>query len=321
MNLRNQKWLWVFMSLSLLLLIGTLATTWNLVLVTNYNKMIELARAHWGHSLPEEWRSYPWWSIGLGSFGFFSLSILVLVVTVKLLREMRANQAQSEFLAHISHELKSPLATLELSSNLLESEYPRSPKTDRLWLSHRSELQRLKVEIERLLTASRWESVRDRPALEPMELGAWAKNRLSNWSAILGEGSRIDLEIPEEELWILGNVHFFDLIANNLVDNARKFSGDQKPHLEITLRRLAENGSQSWSLEFRDHGLGFESSQDRRLFKRFYRLNHEGHRSTGSGLGLYLVQRAARTLGLRESASSAGPNQGATFRLEGTINR
>ncbi len=308
------------MSIALLLLVGTLGTTWNLVVVRYYERMIQIARNQLGQVPQDEWGSYPWWTLGLGTLGFLSLLVLIVFVTLKLFREMRANQAQSEFLAHISHELKSPLATLELSSNLLEAEYPKSSKTDQLWLSHRSELQRLKVEIERLLTASRWENVQDRPVVEPVDLRSWVLQRSEQWRAILGGNGELKVQVPEEEIWILGSFNYLDLIANNLVDNARKFSGNRQAKLEVVLSVDTDSKNRPrWKLKFIDGGLGFDPKQAKKIFRRFYRAPNYSHRSAGSGLGLYLVRSAARTLKLKIRAFSNGNGHGATFQLEGPL--
>jgi signal transduction histidine kinase len=317
---RNQKWLWLILCIALLVLVGALGTSWNLVIVNHYEKMLALARSRFGQSVPEEWRQYPWWSILLGSLGFASILVLSIVVTWKLLVEMRANQAQSEFLAMISHELKSPLATLELSSNLLESDAPRKETTDKLWRSHKSELQRLKVEIERLLTASRWEHLRDRPKLQAIELVAWIRAREDRWTAILGENSSLQLSLPSEPFWILADPNFLDLITNNLVDNARKFALPEGAQLEVRLESSDKKQNTHWKLSFTDHGIGFDPRLRRKIFKRFYRAPFpQSRKSAGSGLGLYLGYRAARSLGLRLKSHSEGKGRGSRFDLSGVL--
>jgi len=316
---RNQKWLWLLLGIALLVLVGALGTSWNLVILYNYEKMVALAEARWGRSLPEEWRDYPWWTIGLGSFGFLSILALSIVMTWKLLLEMRANQAQSEFLALISHELKSPLATLELSSDLLEAQSDKKPGTEKLWRSHKSELQRLKIEIERLLTASRWDGVRDFPSSETLDLNAWILSRESRWRAVLGERSELRIQLPSETVWAVGNSDYLDLIANNLIDNARKFAIDNQAKMEISLSVQQTEKQRTWKMQFQDHGIGFEMKLRRKIFRRFYRAPELDRRSAGSGLGLYIANRAARTLRWKLSASSPGPNQGSCFSIEGVI--
>ncbi len=316
---RNQKWLWLILCIALFVLVGALGTSWNLVILNNYEKMVGLAEARWGRSLPEEWRSYPWWTIGLGTFGFLSILALSIVVTWKLLLEMKTNQAQSEFLALISHELKSPIATLELSANLLEAGIPKNAKNEKLWLSHNAELQRLKIEIERLLTASRWENVHDRPHLEAIDLVSWIQARKTKWTAVLGAKADLKFNLAKGPLWIMANSDYLELIANNFLDNARKFAKDGQAEVQIELQISENQKSTLWQLNFKDQGAGFDPKLRRKLFKRFYRAPTFEKRTAGSGLGLYLVKKAAKKMKFKIQAESLGLNTGSTFSLSGEL--
>jgi signal transduction histidine kinase len=114
---KRRRWLWIVLFVWVALLLGSLATSWNVVLVRDYQKMLELAG-----TLPRPFdQRAPWMSLILGTTGFVAALVTLIFFFLKVLHEMRVNQMQSEFLATVSHELKTPIAALELASSLIRS--------------------------------------------------------------------------------------------------------------------------------------------------------------------------------------------------------
>src|SRR4051812_30439006 len=112
---RKHRWVWITLFVLGVLLLATLATGWNVVLVHDYQRMLELAR----QVSRDEGYQAPWLPVILGSLGFAAAVAGLILFFFRLLKEMRLNQLQTEFLATVSHELKTPIATLELTSSLL----------------------------------------------------------------------------------------------------------------------------------------------------------------------------------------------------------
>src|SRR5581483_3965232 len=143
----KRRWLWVILFVWVMLLLAILATGWNVVLVQDYRRLMEVARSvsRAGVSAPVS-TTPPWASVVLGTLGFLAALGIMAGFFVRLLNEMRLNQLQAEFLAAVSHELKTPLASLELTSTLLREKSADPAEEGRLWESHDAELKRLKEE-------------------------------------------------------------------------------------------------------------------------------------------------------------------------------
>lgn len=312
--MRRTRWPWALLFIGVVVVIAVLATSWNWVLVANSRSMLDVARDKWANS--NQRGDSPWLGIVLGSLGFGILIFVFSIFFAKVLREMRLNQMQKDFLANITHELKTPLASLELSSNLLKTpqNLDESEKKE-LWETHDIELLRLRDEIEQLLISSRWEQFQEKPQLQSVSIEEWLQKSMKRWNRKLPKGSRIKRLGQSLDKPIEADPALLNLIANNIIDNAIKFSGSLAPQIEI---ESINHGDDHWSLHFRDHGIGFESDDSELIFKRFKRLKHLQRKSIpGTGLGLHLASSAAKAMDIKLIAFSDGPTQGACFTLKG----
>jgi signal transduction histidine kinase len=290
-------------------LLISLATGWNVVLYRDYQQMLAVTR-----SQPA------WFSHVLGTLGFGAALGTIVLFFLKILKEMRLNQQQSEFLEIVSHELKTPIASIELSSSLLRAGGLSSDEVERLWGSHQTELKRLREEVEDLLEAAR---IQSRPTLvkrSPVRLEDWIVHSLDRWTRILGPGASLKREGDPLEGRAEIDLKALNLITDNLVDNARKFSRG-RPDLVVRTRRLPPAGifrKPRWLIEFSDRGWGFDPADSRRIFGRFFRARTSAPQSIpGSGLGLHLADNASRALGIKLRGESSGKGQGASFFIEG----
>lgn len=311
----RRRWLWITFSITLAVLLGTLATTYNVVVVQDYRKMLEYARQSHLFELAAT-PTPPMWKVTFGTAGFVVALLGVIVFMFKILKEMKVNQLQSEFIAHVSHELKTPIATLELAGGLLRSEEPAdSLERRRLWQSHDEELTRLKRQVEDLLEAARWQAGPPKRAPTPIHLGDWIQTSSKRWQEILGKDAELQIEGDPLNFKVLADSQKMELIFSNLMDNARKFASD-KPRVRIT----SAHSEKSWAISVQDQGRGFPVNQAKRIFQRFHRAPHGApYAIPGSGLGLYLCDTVARSMGWRIRASSEGIGHGSTFTVSGKI--
>lgn len=318
MSLQRKRWPWVLLFVSVIVIIAVLATSWNWVLVQNYNKMIVVAKDRWAVRA-QGFDAPPWLGAILGTLGFSALIVFFALFFAKILREMKLNQLQKDFLANMTHELKTPLASLALSASLLQKESDVSEEDRKtLWQTHDLELARLKGEIERLLAASRWEQFHDKPQMTPIRIEAWLEQSLKNWERMLPPSATLKREGESLEGIAVVDTSLLSLITGNLIDNARKFAGDKPAHITVRTRRLSGGGQNWWSIRFEDEGLGFDAAESTKIFKRFQRLKHRAdHAIPGTGLGLHLALEASRAMKLELEASSEGPDKGAHFTLKG----
>jgi signal transduction histidine kinase len=306
----KRRWIWITLSLVLAAILGVMAT--------NYNAKV-LAQ-HRARILPDYHQATV--TITLGSIGFGASILGIMIFLARLLREMKLNQVQSEYIARVSHELKTPLSTIELTSGLLRTQEldgtpPEPEERTRLWKSHEEELDRLKRQVHSLLEAARWQVNPPRISLSPIRLKDWISAHQARWAEILGPGSSVEVCGDPMDFEIKADPEKLELIFLNLVENARKFAKVPGPMLRI---RCLNREPGAWALEIEDSGWGFPRELSRKLFRRFYRAPHGApYAIEGTGLGLHLSHTAALAMGLKLSARSEGVGRGATFTIEGRV--
>lgn len=305
---RRHRWVWVLLFILVVAVLGTLATGWNFVLVRDYRRffhtpMVPPAAPIYGHI----------W----GTLGFISVVCGIVIFFIKLQKEMKLNQLQSEFIATVSHELKTPIATLDLTSSLLRQDSLTREEAQELWKSHEAELKRLKEEVEALLEAARWQSGKVRLKKSQIDLEAWLHEALGRWRNMLGPQGIIERQGEPLPCRIAVDLKLFNLITDNLIDNARKFSREQAPQVIV---RSTLSGDR-WQLQFQDEGWGFDPADSKKIFKRFFRSRTDApYAISGTGLGLYLAASASQSMGLVLTGVSRGTGKGAVFTLEGKGN-
>jgi signal transduction histidine kinase len=305
-----RRWLWALLFAVFVGLLTLLATSWNVVIVRDYLRLKEFAKTL---STTQEIPS-PWVGVVLGTIGFLGVLAGFIVFFIKILQEMKLNQLQSEFLSNVSHELKTPLASLELGASLLKNRTLPKPEEDMLWETFQSQLTRLKHQIDALLVSSQMQAHTLKVRIKPMSLESWVTENIHTWNQTLA-GKKTVTRIGPKLPTVPGDSALLNLIFDNLIENAVKFSG-ASTRIEVE----SEIDDERWKIFIRDFGLGFSAADEKKLFKRFYRGKVEtAYAVPGSGLGLSIAFSAAKTLGLKLEAKSEGIGQGACFILSGEI--
>ncbi len=244
--------------------------------------------------------------------GAFFLAVLLgamAVVYMALRQAASLHRRQELFLASVSHELRSPLASIRLSIETLAMRDPGPERRSELVGRVLEDMQRLQRTIENLLDTSRLSAADVHSVPERLDLSSEARAAVAELQAQATEqGVAISTDVPEG-LVVSADPSGMRTILRNLLHNAVKASG-QGGH--VALRGVASNGHVR--VEVTDDGIGFAPAESRRLFEKFYRVEAEGReRLRGSGLGLYLVRRSAELDGGTAAAHSEGPGRGATF--------
>ena len=254
-----------------------------------------------------------------GAFFFIVILSAVAVLWRVLRKENELWRRQENFLAAVSHELKSPLASLRLNQEtLLRRDLDGAVQQD-LYERSLADVGRLDRLIGNLLETSRIEdgSIVLRP--EPIDLPELLRDVASEASGPLSSVP-VEVEVVGDGFVTFDPV-VLRTIVRNLVDNAvaatevaieRGKGGAVNP---VTVR--ADRRDSHLQLEVTDRGIGFEPAEAKRLFEKFYRPGDELRRShQGTGLGLYLVERFVAAARGTVEAQSAGVGQGATFVVE-----
>ncbi len=244
-----------------------------------------------------------------GSLLFLLLIAGLVLIVLLLLREVRLNERQSNFVSAVTHELKTPVASLKLYLDTLEyRELPRERRSE-FYRTMRQDIDRLNTTINSVLNAAMYT---DRPVGEPRPLDLV---RVARRSVEL-TATRFQLP-PEairctapETLAVAGDVQALETAILNLLDNAVKYSKD---HVEIEVDVWADSQAH---VRVRDHGIGMSRTHLPFIFTRFYRIGAEVRRSrTGTGLGLFLVRSIVKGHKGLISADSEGPERGSTFTI------
>lgn len=233
------------------------------------------------------------------------------VVMHDISERLRVETMRQDFVANVSHELKTPVAAIRaLVETILEDTDMTNQTRDRFLRKTRNQSLRLSSIVSDLLTLSRMESqegvsretvdLRDTVAVPAEEAIPTAEVR----------GVQLHIQVPESPLWITGDMEGLCLVTSNLIGNALKHT----PRAGEVAVSLSRQGDQAL-LEVKDSGIGIEARHLDRIFERFYRVDTSRSRELGgTGLGLSIVKRVVLAHSGTVSVESI-PGQGSRFRV------
>jgi signal transduction histidine kinase len=245
------------------------------------------------------------------AFFLLALCACIAVISRALRAEARVLQEQDHFLAMVSHQFKTPLASLQLALETM-SMRSLSPVDQRALVDRMlSDIERMESLVTRILDSVRLERGRVTLRNEPIELAS-AVSRVANQLNERAAKDRIAIAVDVPKgLEVLADPLAVDVVIRNLVENALAAVGPVGGGT-ITLGARRLNGE--IELVVRDTGVGFRPEDSGQLFQKFSRL-HPGSGSSayGTGLGLFIVRRMMQLAGGRVSARSDGVGRGAEF--------
>ena len=223
-----------------------------------------------------------------------------------------SNRRKDEFLAMLSHELRNPLAPIRNAVEVIRRFGPQDAKL--AWATDITERQvRLLTRlVDELLDMARISQGKIVLQQAPVELGPLVVNCVeAQRSFVAARKQSLTLGLPQAPVWVLGDGARLQQVVNNLLSNAVKYTPDGG-QLHLT---VGEDQREA-VISVRDNGMGIEAD----LLPRVFDLFEQGRRTLdrnqgGLGVGLTLVQRLVRMHGGRVEALSAGPGQGAEFRV------
>ena len=256
--------------------------------------------------------------IALDVLGVFLFAILIAGVvlnTVFLVREIRRNERQDSFLNAVTHELKTPIASVRLHLDTLQKRSVDEEQRQQFYVRMQSDTDRLLATVEQVLKAGELgqrERVQRRGRIELKPLVAECIAITLRRHHLSEDAIQLHDVPGDVRLFVSANPEDLRTAVLNLLDNAVKYS-PQGVHVQCRL------GIEhyTWAvLTITDTGLGIQPHDLRRIFKRFYRAaSSDRVKIKGTGLGLFLVRTIVRQHGGDVRALSEGPGKGSTMIL------
>ena len=247
--------------------------------------------------------------LGIGSMGF--VVVVLIMFGISLVREILESRRQVSFIDSVTHELKSPLASLQLClQTMARPEISGGQRAD-LQRMMEADVGRLAAFIDDILHASRVTQGRNISSVTEFDLAALLRESAAHVAARHGMGlERVRVEVQGGDLVLATDRTALRVIVDNLIDNALKYS-KRPADVKVSARRTKKGRA---LLEVSDRGIGIERRDLKKVFHRFYRVPDEAVRSrAGTGLGLYVVSAMVKGLGGGVSARSEGRGRGSAF--------
>ncbi|WP_460764801.1 sensor histidine kinase [Niabella terrae] len=248
------------------------------------------------------WRNYVKRDLG------FELALAVLFTLVivaafyltvyTMLRQKKLSDIKNDFINNMTHEFKTPIATISLAVDALKNDKVMADRDKMKYFSGiiKEENQRMNKQVETILKASQFEKKEAEIDRRPVSVHEILENVIDNFQLQLHD-KKGDSELvlkATKDIINADEVHFTNLV-NNLIDNAVKYSKENVP---IKLKISTSNSGNKIVMRFEDNGIGMSKETQRRVFEKFYRA-HTGnlHNVKGFGLGLSYVKSVADSHG------------------------
>jgi two-component system sensor histidine kinase SenX3 len=237
----------------------------------------------------------------------------VVINTVFLVREIRRNEQHDAFINAVTHELKTPVASIRLYLETLQKRPVEETKRKEFYRIMLEDNDRLLATIEQILRTGRIGAGSRKLNLSPVDIGGLVADCVARARTLHSLSPESLQYHPIPPLTIHADLDEVRAAVSNLIDNAVKYSGSE-------VRVGVEIGQAEGKfvlVRVKDQGAGIPRSELKQVFKRFYRVPGAlSSRVKGTGLGLYIVRSVAKRHGGRAWAESDGLGRGSTFVLQ-----
>jgi len=265
------------------------------------------------------WILLNWRQVALLVFGvifFVTLMAGIVLNTIFLVREIRRNEQHDGFINAVTHELKTPIASIRLYLETLQTRDVDQTRSKEFYSIMLADTDRLLRTVEQVLQAGRTGQRRRRIDRSVLDLGAIVQECLQTAQTQLNQAEGTiqysEKLADDSRPFVLGDHDELRVAVSNLVDNAVKYS-PAPPKVSV---EVAAYDEKRVAVRVTDHGIGIPREQLKRIFKRFYRIpKNVMLQVKGSGLGLFIVRSVIERHGGRVFAESPGEGMGSTFTI------
>jgi len=235
----------------------------------------------------------------LTSIIFTIIIITAFYLTVRtMLRQKKLGEIKNDFINNMTHEFKTPIATISLAVDAMKNEKVLQDRNKMSYFSAiiKEENQRMNRQVETILKASQLEKQEVELNMQTLHVHEVIKDVVDNFALQLQEkGGKAELMLnAANDLIMADEVHFSNMV-NNLIDNAVKYSKENTP---LLLKITTQSNGKNLTIRVDDNGIGMNKETVKRVFERFYRA-HTGnlHNVKGFGLGLSYVKTVVEAQG------------------------
>ena len=222
---------------------------------------------------------------GEGGVLFVGLLVVVWLINRSFFTEIALSKQRQNFLLSITHELKSPIASIQLVHQTFQKHKLNAAQQVKLLNSATIETERLNVLVNNLLLSARLDATYE-PQFEALKLTPIIEDLMEKFRLKCPKAA-FQFSKEQEIPLLMGDQQGMVSVFTNLLENAVKYSGD---HPNITIHQRFEN--EQFVFDIADNGIGIPMNERKKVFERFYRVGSEMTRSTkGTGLGLYIVDQ------------------------------
>lgn len=255
----------------------------------------------------------------MGIWGFSSAVLLIVIfffvyTLFVILKQRRLSEVQKDFINNMTHEFKTPISTIAISSEVLRSpDIGKDP--DRLMKYAtiiQNENNRLKQQVERVLQMARLDEREIELTKEAININSLIEQAVQNCSlSLLEKYGRIETDLQAQVNTILGDRLHLTNVFYNLIDNAIKYNRNEP---RIFIRTY--NSNSMICIEVKDNGVGIDTENHKKIFHRFYRVpTGNVHDVKGFGLGLNYVRLIAEAHKGKIIVEKSVPGEGTVFKL------
>jgi signal transduction histidine kinase len=253
------------------------------------------------------------WLLVVGVLSIVVIMSVLVMFSIFLAREILEVRRQDGFIDSVTHELKTPLASIKLCLQTLEREGVPPEKRAALQRMMHDDVDRLATFIDDVLQATRLSHDDVGMDVDEVHVADLARHCAEVVTARHKAPAEAIAVRVDPALVVYTDAAALEIVVRNLIDNAVKYSAEK---VEVVVEARLDPAMRTCVIEVRDRGIGIPKADLKRIFQRFYRVPEERVRARkGTGLGLFVVSALVRNLGGRVEAESAGPGSGSTLRV------